>query len=173
MKTAFFNGLNAGKLDFDYNIRYRPRVNVSLIGMEKQMGYLFKHINFEHLYYVWENDEGSRHKHFHTLIKTNDNSLLEKLQKNVKSTQDVILDKRAAEYQKVLTLINPRNGEKETKRVMCTDEIKYKEIIGKHGVVHLEPILSKTGSSIYANKFTEYKQNFGYLVPALMYENPQ
>jgi hypothetical protein len=99
--------------------------------------------------------------------------LLEKLQKNVKSTQNIVLDKRKAEYQKVVTLINPRNGEKEKKRVMCTDEIEYNEITGKHGVVHLEPILSKTGSSIYANKFTEYKQNFGYLVPALMYENPQ
>lgn len=172
MKTAFFNGLNAGKLDFDYNIRYRPRVNVSLIGMERQMKYLFKNINFEHLYYVWENDSDSRHKHFHTLIKTNDNSLIEKLQENVKSTQNVIIDTRKAEYQKVKTLINPRNGEKYTTRVDWSEEIESKEIRGKHGVVYLEHILSKTGSSIYANKFTEYKQNFGYLDPALMYQNP-
>lgn len=167
MKTAFFNGLNAGKLNFDYNIRYRPRVNVSLIGMERQMGYLFKHINFEHLYYVWENDEDSRHKHFHTLIKTNDNSLTQKLQENLKSIKDIIEETRKVTFHKDKTLINPRNGEKETKRVVCTDEIKYKEIIGKHGVVHLEPILSNIGSSIYANKFTEYKQNFGYIHPDL------
>ena len=37
MKTAKFNGNNVAKLEFDYFIRYRPRHNVYILGMEKQV----------------------------------------------------------------------------------------------------------------------------------------
>jgi hypothetical protein len=173
MKTAFFNGLNAGKLDLNYNIRYRPSVNVSAKGMERQMQYLFNQVNFEHLYYVWENDEDSKHKHSHTLIKANDDDFIKKLQENIKSNKKVKTGTREVEYQKVRTLTNPKNGEKDIRPVIVRENVEYVEIKGRHGVVFIEPILSKVASSIYANKFTEYKETFGYLVPALMYQNPQ
>jgi hypothetical protein len=44
MKTAKFNGNNVAKLEFDYFIRYRPRHNVYILGMEKQVKKLFEDI---------------------------------------------------------------------------------------------------------------------------------
>jgi hypothetical protein len=172
MKTSFFNGINTGKLDFDYNIRYRPRIDVSELGMKRQIEYLFRNITYDHLCFVWENDRYTKHKHSHTLVKTTDDNLILQLKDNIQSSKDPIIGTRMVTYQKERTLINPKNGEKRIDRIDCIGEVGFTELQGRHGVVYVEPIMSNVSSSIYTHKFTDRGVNYGYIKPTLIYQTP-
>lgn len=170
MKTSIFNGLNIGKLDFNYNVRYRPRVNVTPLGMNRQIKYLFKDVDYEHICYVWENDKYSKQKHSHSLIKTNDPDLITQLQYNLKSKENPFIGNREVIYQEEKNLINPQTGEKITRRKDVKTIVEYTQIEGKNGVVFIEPILNNISSSIYTHKFTDYGSNFGYIIPPLTFQ---
>lgn len=172
MKTSLFNGINTGKVEFNYNIRYRPRVNVTPLGMRRQIEYLYNGINYEHIYYVWENDKYSKHKHSHCLVNTEDDNLLIKLQGNLISTKSPNTEKRKIAIQREKCLINPVNGEKYTYKQEYWEEVESTTIKGKYGEVYIEPILSSVSSSIYINKFTDYGANFGYIKPYLISQTP-
>jgi hypothetical protein len=170
MKTSFYNGINTGKLDFDYNVRYRPRTNVSILGMKRQIQYLFKDINYEHICYVWENDKYSKHKHSHSLVKTSDSEIIQKLQNNIISLKELIIETNPILIRRERTLTNPKNGEKIQFSQDTWENVKSTTIIGKHGEVYIEPILNVISSSIYTHKFTDYGVNFGYIKPTLSYQ---
>jgi hypothetical protein len=172
MKTSIFNGLNTGRLDFDYNIRYRPRINVTPLSMNRQIQYLFKGVDYEHICYVWENDKGTNHKHSHSLIKTSDNNLIMQLQENLKSNKEPIIGEREILIREIKNLVSPTTGE-----ILKIDKhrkvvVEHNEIRGKHGVVYVEPVLSNISSSIYTHKFTDYGSNFGYIIPYLTFQTP-
>lgn len=172
MKTSIFNGLNTGKLDFDYNIRYRPRINVTPLSMNRQIQYLFKGVDYEHICYVWENDKGTNHKHSHSLIKTSDKNLIMQLQENLKSNKEPIKGEREILIREIKNLVSPTTGE-----ILKIDKhrkvvVEHNEIRGKHGVVYVEPVLSNISSSIYTHKFTDFGSNFGYIIPYLTFQTP-
>jgi len=169
MKTSFFNGINTGKLDFDYNVRYRPRTDVSPLGMKRQIHYLFKDIKYEHICYVWENDKYSKHKHSHSLVKTDDNNIIQQLQKNIISLKEPIIEERKIPIQRERCLINPKNGEKIHFKQDIWENVTSTKIIGKHGELYIEPVLSNVSSSIYTHKYTDYGSNFGFITPTLIY----
>jgi hypothetical protein len=164
MKTSLFNGINTGQIEFNYNIRYRPRVNITELGMKRQIEYLFNGINYEHIYYVWENDKYSTHKHAHSLVYTNDENLIVKLQENIISKKTPFTENRKIPIQRERCLINPTNGEKTYFRQEYWEEVTSTKINGKYGELYVEPILSTKSSSIYINKFTDHGANFGYIV---------
>ena len=172
MKTSFYNGINTGQLDFDYNVRYRPRVNVSDLGMKRQIQYLFKEINYEYICYVWENDKYSKHKHSHSLVKTGDSNIIQKLQMNILSSNEPIIETNPILIRREKTLTNPTNGEKIQYLQDTWEKVESTTIIGRHGEVHIEPILNVVSSSIYIHKFTDYGVNFGYIKPTLIYQTP-
>ena len=169
MKTSFFNGINIGKLDFDYNVRYRPRNDVSPLGMKRQIQYLFKDINYEHICYVWENDKYSKHKHSHSLVKTDDNNIIQQLQKNIISLKEPIIEERKIPIQRDRCLINPKNGEKIHFKQDIWENVSSTKISGKHGELYIEPVLSNVSSSIYTHKYTDHGSNFGFITPTLIY----
>ena len=169
MKTSLFNGINTAKLDFNYNIRYRPRVNVSELGMNRQIQYLFRGINYEYICYVWENDKNSKLKHSHNLVKSDDEGIINKLGENILSKNEPIKKIDPILIQKPKTLLNPKNGEKIQIIQDVWEEVERITLIGKHGEVHIEKVLSNQASSIYNHKFTDYGVNFGYINPYLSY----
>jgi len=156
MKTSIFNGINNATLNYDYNIRYRPRVNVTTpLGMERQIKYLFKGINYEKIYYVWENDFCSNHKHSHSMIKTNDENIISILQKNLISKREPFLEisKKLIRTDRYLT--STTTNIRENRPIDRYLDVEGLKIIGKHGDVFVEPILSVAASSIYINKYTD------------------
>ena len=165
MKTAKFNGNNVAKLEFDYFIRYRPRHNVYILGMEKQVKKLFEDIRYNHICYTWENDITDNLKHSHCLVKTpyGEDLLIENLKKNIVSSKNIISGSRNTTYTSKLNLLNPNTGQRISKLVEHNALIDYKEIIGKHGSVFIEQVKDKTSASIYTMKFTDYGANFGYI----------
>jgi hypothetical protein len=156
MKTSIFNGINNATLNYDYNIRYRPRVNVTNpLGMERQIKYLFEGINYERIYYVWENDQYSKHKHSHSMIKTNDENLISLIQKNLITKRDPILEISTKLIRIERYLTSTTTKIREYKPVEKYIDVEGLKIVGKHGDVFVEPILSVAASSIYINKYTD------------------
>jgi hypothetical protein len=169
MKTSYFNGINTGKLDFDYNVRYRPSNNVYILGMENQIEYLFKGIQYDYISYVWENDKDRKHKHSHSLIKTNDDNFLKKIHSNILSTKDPIIKTNRVLIRRERTLAGLKNGEKRQFPQDQWEEVESTKIIGKHGDVYVEPVLNVVSSSIYNHKYTDYGVNNGFIQPILIY----
>ncbi len=168
MKTSIFNGVNISNLDFDYNIRYSPKTNVVLTGMKRQIQYLFRGINFEHICYVWENDKYTGYKHSHSLIKTNDQNLISLLKENIICKNDPIIEKNRKLVRITQNLLNPSNGEKIKVEKDVWENVTSTKIIGKHGEVYIEPVLSKKASSLYIHKYTDYGFTGGYINPSLI-----
>lgn len=168
MKTSIFNGLNTGKLDFNYNIRYRPRINVTPLAMKRQIEYLLKGIDYEHAYYVWENDKFSKHKHSHSLIKTGDENLIIKLKDNILCNKEPIIEYRKLPIIRERNLTSLTNGIKKTTNQYTWENVEGTKITGKHGELYIEPILSNVAASIYTNKYTDHGANFGYITPLII-----
>ena len=172
MKTYYFNGINTGKLDFNYNVRYRPRTNVSTLGMKRQIQYLFKDINYEHISFVWENDTYTGLKHSHSLIKTDDTNFIQKLQMNILSSKEPIIETNPILIRRYRTLISPSSGEKIQKPQDIWENVESTKMIGRHGEVYIQPVLNLVSSSIYNHKYTDHGVNFGYIKPTLIYQTP-
>jgi hypothetical protein len=172
MKTSYFNGINTGKLDFDYNVRYRPRTDVSILGMENQIKYLFRDINYEYISFVWENDRYTKHKHSHSLIKTDDTDFIQKIQKNILSSKEPIIETNSILIRKYRTLTSVTSGEKTQKEQDTWENVESTRIIGRNGDVYIEPVLNVVSSSIYNHKYTDHGVNFGYIKPTLIYQTP-
>jgi hypothetical protein len=163
MKTSILNGLNVNKLEFDYNIRYTPIIKVSPLAMQRQIQYLFREVEFEYIYYVWENNRFSKNSHSHSLIKTTDKDIIEKLQRTIISKREPIIGKRIENIIREREFTSLKDGATYIHKQDTPEIIDFTTIIGKHGEVHIEPIMNKFASSIYVNKFTEYGSNFGYI----------
>jgi len=165
MKTSIFNGSNFGKLEFNYSVTFRPRHNVYIQGMQKQIEYLFKDVNYVYLCYSWENDRYSKVKHSHSLVNTkiSENILINKIKQNLESNGEPSKIEREIIYTEPRKLLNPKTGEKITTFAKKKINVVSTEISGKHGSVFVEKIVSNLSSSLYCMKFTDTGANFGYL----------
>lgn len=165
MKTSKFNGNNVSQLEFDYFIRYRPRHDVYIPGMEKQIKKLFREMNYEYICYSWEQDEVTTSKHSHCLVKTgyNKDKIVDKLKNNISSTDEPVKGTREVIYTTEQNLINPKTGEEIKKLVEKKDSVDYIEVSGKYGSVFIEDVKDKKSASFYAMKLTDYGANFGYI----------
>jgi hypothetical protein len=163
MKTSIFNGLNTGTLEFDYCIRYRPRIKVSPNNTIRQTEYLFNNVEYDHIYFVWERDSTSNLFHSHNLIKTIDDDLIIKLKQNIISNKEPKEDVRQVTIRRDKCFTNIRTGERECKPVDSIESVVGYTMNGKHGEVFIEPIKSVRASAIYINKYTDRGLNFDYI----------
>lgn len=169
MKTSIYNGYNIGKLDFNYNIRYRPRFNVYELGMTRQIQYLFRGITYDYISFVWENDNETKLKHSHNLVKSCDENIIHKLGENIILQKDPIKKLDTILVQKQRTLINPMSREKLHFTQHVKQEVEGITLNGKHGEVHIQKVLSNQASSIYNHKQTDYGVNFGFIPSSVSY----
>ena len=163
MKTSLANGINVSKLDYDYNIRYTPFSKPSSLSLERQIKYLFREVEFDYICYVWENDRYQKTSHSHSLIKTTDKNLIEKLQRTIISPKEPIVGKRIENIIRERKLTSLNNGATTIIKQDTPEIIYFTRIIGKHGEVYIEPIMNKFASSVYITKFTDISQTLGYI----------
>ena len=169
MKTSIFNGINIGKLEFDYCVRYRPRTPVSELNMRKQIVLIFNKIEHDHICYVWERDKSTNSSHSHSLIKTKDENLINQLQINIVSKHEPREETRTILIRRDKTFTSLSTGISITKPVDTPEIVTGLSIDGKHGSLFIEPIKSLAAKAIYINKYNDRGTGNGFIEPSWLY----